>query len=824
VSSVTVAKTANPASGTAVRIGDTLTYTLTFEVAGGVSTEAKTITDTLGTGLVFDAVASVSDAVLLTCNTGAPLSCTLAAGAPAGTHTVTYTARVADDAVGPVTNTVAGIACTAGSACTTTHPLMARVDVTKSAMPEPGAEVRVGDTIRYALTAVVANGTTSEPVQLVDTPGAGLTVGALPPGCSASSGQILCVLAAGTAPGTYTFDYNATIDASANGDVANTVIGNARGTAVEVTCRSCATSHRVVDMPSLRVVKSAGVREAHIGDLVRYTVTVENVGLIDARAVDLVDTPPAGFTFVDGSLSVVDGDNAANASGHAPIRFANLDIAVGRSATLTYLMRVGAGVRPGVHTNQARVLGPGGVPISNIATAELTLTADPLLDDSLVFGTVFDDRDGDGWQDSAELTGVRAQGGFAPDAYIAGSTTLDRGDGPQPLADASTPLLHGVDVGALAARQSEADPPRRTIIRQRLREPRFTGDFVLTNAQGVTVRMDASGRTSVEKDGEAAKGLTAAAPTVERRVAQGEDGVVVDYVIANEGIDERGLPGVRIASVEGLLMETDPFGRYHLVGVDGGVWERGRNFILKVDPATLPAGTEPTTDNPLVRRVTPGVPVRFDFGVKLPAQLIEGGARQVELELGEVLFAPESAIVDQRHAPVIDRVAAKLVEYDGGEIVIAADGDRQALAFDRATAVRDALMQRVPSALAKRVNVAVRTSVGNPATLVAAIGEGGPVLGTVLFDTDSAQVMPGFGPLLDRVAAYLERAGGGAVAIVGHADLRGSDDYNLALGLRRARAVYEALESRLSPELRSRVRVEPVSAQPHATPVGVGRK
>jgi hypothetical protein len=46
---------------------------------------------------------------------------------------------------------------------------------------------------------------------------------------------------------------------------------------------------------------------------------------------------------------------------------------------------------------------------------------------------------------------------------------------------------------------------------------------------------------------------------------------------------------------------------------------RGRNFIMKVDPATLPPGTGFTTPNPQVKRITQGIPARFDFGVKLPA-------------------------------------------------------------------------------------------------------------------------------------------------------------------------------------------------------------
>src|SRR5690606_24512219 len=152
------------------------------------------------------------------------------------------------------------------------------------------------------------------------------------------------------------------------------------------------------------------------------------------------------------------------------------------------------------------------------------------------------------------------------------------------------------------------DPVERhqVVVSQLLTAPEFTDDFVLTTKEGITVRMDAEGNTRVERNGDAARGLTAAEPVVERRISKVDGGYRVDYVIGNGGIEERGIPGVRIASVEGLLVETDQYGRYHLVGVDGGLWERGRNFILKVDPATLPPGSELTTANPLVRRVTPG--------------------------------------------------------------------------------------------------------------------------------------------------------------------------------------------------------------------------
>src|SRR5690606_6478274 len=327
--------------------------------------------------------------------------------------------------------------------------------------------------------------------------------------------------------------------------------------------------------------------------------------------------------------------------------------------------------------------------------------------------------------------------------------------------------------------------------------------------------------TTVDKSGEAARGLNAAAPTVERRIAQGEGGIVVDYVIGNDGIDERGIPGVRIASVDGLLIETDQYGRYHLVDVPGGA--RGhRNFILKVDPTTLPPGTEFTTDNPRVRRITPGVPVRFDFGIKLPVQVLPGGEERIELELGEVIFAPGSAELREAYLPVVGQMAEQVNAHGGGEVVIVADGDEEALAFTRAAAVRDALLAQVDAESAQALTVTARHDPGDPDSLLAGIDGDGALLGTLLFDTDSERIRSEFGPLLDEVAAALERRGGGVVATVGHADVRGSDAYNSALDMRRASAEYEAIAERLSPEVRSQVRVE--SSNDPTAPVGTQRK
>ena len=588
---------------------------------------------------------------------------------------------------------------------------------------------------------------------------------------------------------------------------------------------NCATTTAtviVVTAPaSMRVTKTATPANVHVGDLVRYTLTIENTGVGPVNGATLVDTPPAGFSYVDRSMTVVDRDNKANMIAIRTLTVSGIDIDVGQRAVVTYMLRVGAGVHPGTWTNQA-LMQDHGRDASNVATADVQVVGDPMTDDTLILGTVFDDRDGDGWQDSADASGLKVQGGFSPAAYISNSTTIDHGDGPKPEADHSSPMLHGIALGELKGRQSDADPlsKHQIVIRQHLRELAFNDDFMLSSKEGVTVHMDAAGKTRVETSGDAAKGLNAVDLRVERKVAQVADGYEVDYVISNAGVDERGIPGVRIATVEGLLVETDQFGRFHIAALPGGSWERGRNVILKVDPSTLPPGTTFTTDNPLVRRVTPGLPVRFDFGAKLPSGVIEGDTSKIELELGEVVFTAGSADVREQYLPAIAKMADQVREHRGGEVVIHANGETSALAYQRAEAVKAALLGKLDKESANGLVVSVRGDVDDPNSLVAGVDGNGVLLGTVLFDTDKSAIKPAFEPLLDKVAAALETRGGGMVELAGNTDVRGSHAYNAELGLRRARAVYEALAKRLKPETRTKVRVEinrdattPVDAQ-----------
>lgn len=556
----------------------------------------------------------------------------------------------------------------------------------------------------------------------------------------------------------------------------------------------------------LRLSKKASVRTVVIGDLVQYTLTIENIGDIDVVDATVQDLPPNGFTLVPGSLRVLDHDNSGTLTSASPVRIADVDVNRGDTATITYLMAVGAGTLPGAHTNTAVVLS-NEVPISNEASATVTSSADPLLEQSLIIGTVFNDRDGDAWQDSAKATGMRVSGGIDESVYVAGSTTVDYGQGPQPQADASAPLNHGLELGTLKGRNTaaESEDAHRIVISQRLREARFAEGFTLVTDEGSTVRMDAAGKVSIERSGDAAKGLTAQDIRVERKVSPVDGQFRVDYVVSNAGIDERGIPGVRIGTVEGLLVETDGHGRFHLEGITPSHYARGSNFVMKVDTATLPRGSTFTTENPRVKRVTPGVMARFDFGVKVPEQIIEGGEKTLEMSLGEVVFEANSAVVRPQYAPVIEHMAGQVRKHGGGEVEVAGFGGTPELALARAKAVREALLAQLPADIGERVQVKVRGETDGAEVLT----YGNRIsLGEVFFDTDKSTVKPAYAPVIDKVAAEIEAGKVRELLVTGHTDKRASDAYNLALGKRRAEAVYQAISRQLSPGRRSTLKVE----------------
>ncbi|MDP9912564.1 putative repeat protein (TIGR01451 family)/fimbrial isopeptide formation D2 family protein, partial [Variovorax boronicumulans] len=173
---VTVAKTANPVSGSTVVAGQTISYTLTATVSGGATTAATVLSDTLGTGLSFGTV--TTPGIFVAGGTGNTRTFTLPTGTTAGTYSVTYTATVnAGATTGTVNNAVTGATCTTPGGCTTTHPV-GNVTVSKVLTTETGTQAGIaeaGETLTYTITVANPSTTAVTGYALSDVLSAGLT-------------------------------------------------------------------------------------------------------------------------------------------------------------------------------------------------------------------------------------------------------------------------------------------------------------------------------------------------------------------------------------------------------------------------------------------------------------------------------------------------------------------------------------------------------------------------------------------------------------------------------------------------------------------------
>lgn len=365
------------------------------------------------------------------------------------------------------------------------------------------------------------------------------------------------------------------------------------------------------DMVTLQ--KRALTRSASVGDLVFFEVRLQNETPADLTDVSLQDDLPGGFALAPESVVLIDpgadgqvdtGDDvqvSVGIAGTDPVTFGPFTLPANATRVLRYGLRVSTGVTEGLFVNRVTPL-QAGIAIGADAQAQVEIVSDAVFDNTTIIGKVFDDRDEDGWQDPAVATGLTLSGGPF--------------DAPLTLPD-------------LRARRAESDRP--AVVRLDLPSGEWQGPLLLSTSEGTRLRYAQGGTTSDAPVAAVARGLSG--QQLHLRIEASDDGQTL--VVENLGIVERGIPGVRLGTVQGLLIEADHEGRFHLADVATGTANRGSNFILKLDTASLPDGARLISENPRVLRLTPALMSRIDFAVALPpgAMLMQPAAPGEVLEV-----------------------------------------------------------------------------------------------------------------------------------------------------------------------------------------------
>ena len=363
---VTVLKTVDKPFADA---GDILTYTLQLNNAGNVAANSVTLTDAVPSGSTF-VPGSVTGA------TGTPPTLTLAAPlAPGGSTTVTFQVQV-DNAVpspNPIPNNSTvnytytvdpanpnGATGTRGSNTVTTQANMALVTTTKAVS---AAYAELGQVLTYTLVIENTGNVSANNVVITDAIPTGTTF--VPGSVTGATGTPpTLTLAAPLAPGgtaTVTFQ----VQVGDTFPVPNPIV-NTADTAFTYTVDPAdpdgvtgnAPSNPVntqVNDANITTVKTVDKTISDVGEVLTYTLVLQNSGNVSANNVVITDPVPAGTTFINGSL--------LGATGTPPTLNVS-SIAAGGSATVSYQVLVGDAI-------------PTPNPVPNTASVAFTFTLDP---------------------------------------------------------------------------------------------------------------------------------------------------------------------------------------------------------------------------------------------------------------------------------------------------------------------------------------------------------------------------------------------------------------------------------------------------------------
>ncbi|WP_155647778.1 DUF11 domain-containing protein [Vibrio sp. CUB2] len=387
----------------------------------------------------------------------------------------------------------------------------------------------------------------------------------------------------------------------------------------------------------LQLTKAALQDTAQVGDAVEYEVIVENNNESYFKNVTVEDRYPGGFKYIlDTSEVVLSGPDGEfgneddrvltiEPSDTGKLLFTSLNFDPGEKLRIRYLLRVSVGATFGDYINTA-VSKVDGLAVSNEDSAKVTVEPDKVFDTSSIIGKVFEDHNKDGFQADATAFDVELIANLPTQDYIAGSTIVVR-DGKelsvedeQDNGQVISAVQEGVELGDLWGHSiNRTISETKSVAIQFKTRTRESFDFTVTSDGGSRIEFDAQGQIKFAHESDKKNGLSAENLNVTRNLYRHGDAYLWEIVIENKGVYEDGIPGVKLMTVEGIVIHTDQYGRYH-VPDQWVLNKKGKNFLVKLDTDSLPTSMEVVSENPKVLRITPNKLTKFNFSVHRKAK------------------------------------------------------------------------------------------------------------------------------------------------------------------------------------------------------------
>lgn len=475
--------------------------------------------------------------------------------------------------------------------CTITSQAIT-IGSSKTSVPASGSVVAVNDEITYKLRTEISGGAINTDLVLTDTLDTGLTLLNYPKECRYQDNLFKCILPAGSVGGVYTFTYTAKVNSKAIKNKPAGVKNSLNSSFGQ--CSPCSTFHGLWSA-KISKTSNADTQGVYVGDRIQYTILVEISGgtttqeiiLTDTRSIGLqLDELPKGCSQKQRTMTCK--LPAGSAPGVYSFVYTALVTDDAKSTVSNSVVSPSTSCKNSCST-ESKVIRKVVLRISKSAQPNRVKFGDFVRYEILV----------------ENLTGPTANDFLLIDQpapglnYVSGSAEIKGDDNWQ--IKSTYPLIFS---------RLNLEKNKSLVISYWMRVGAGTGRGCVNN--------------SAQVDDERKEVSSNPSSICVSRLADPdfEDSRILGTVFNDKngnGVQdevEEGLPGIRLVSPNGQVIETDSYGRYHIEGIDPGALSRGRNFVIMLDESTLTKGAVLTTQNPLVKRVTWAIPVQFNFGVR----------------------------------------------------------------------------------------------------------------------------------------------------------------------------------------------------------------
>ncbi|GGX41224.1 hypothetical protein GCM10007385_05930 [Tateyamaria omphalii] len=159
-----------------------------------------------------------------------------------------------------------------------------------------------------------------------------------------------------------------------------------------------ASSEPTSDIVATKRATNSGILQR--GSVVTFELTFENRNTTAESGLTFVDQLPPGLLFLPGSATFNGASTPEPVMNGRSVTWPGQTLAPSEVVMIRLSARLTGG--PGEYINSAYALGPTGARVSNTATAAIRVTPEAVFDCGDIIGKVFDDVNGDGYQDPPE--------------------------------------------------------------------------------------------------------------------------------------------------------------------------------------------------------------------------------------------------------------------------------------------------------------------------------------------------------------------------------------------------------------------------------------